>query len=172
MTSTSDGGGRLAPNGPMINGGLSLERLFEVAHATGDLVLTCRNLKSFPKHRCKYDLKDTVSVGKEMIRLLWRSAENLTQIRTWIRVDGNFVKQIFKGLGGNFEAFEVKYRRNWGWDIEEIYQSMLKIWHRSWNRILKMVIYVCKTNFKVFKALFQLLKQNIYELEARILIKI
>jgi len=43
-------------------GGLSLERLLEVAHATGELVLTCRNLKSFPKHRCKNDLKDTVSV--------------------------------------------------------------------------------------------------------------
>ena len=46
-------------------GGLSLERLLDVAHATGELVLTCRNLKSFPKHRCKYDLKDTVSVGKK-----------------------------------------------------------------------------------------------------------
>ena len=46
-------------------GGLSLERLLEVAHATGELVLTCRNLKSFPKHRCKNDLKDTVSVGKQ-----------------------------------------------------------------------------------------------------------
>jgi hypothetical protein len=45
-------------------GGLSLERLLEVAHATGELVLTCRNLKSFPKHRCKNDLKDTVAVGK------------------------------------------------------------------------------------------------------------
>jgi len=43
-------------------GGLSLERLLEVAHATGELVLTCRNLKSFPKHRCKNDLKDTVAV--------------------------------------------------------------------------------------------------------------
>ena len=46
-------------------GGLSLERLLEVAHATGELVLTCRNLKSFPKHRCKNDLKDTVAVGKQ-----------------------------------------------------------------------------------------------------------
>ena len=46
------------------NNCLSLERLLEVAHATGELVLTCRNLKTFPKHRCKYDLKDTVTVGK------------------------------------------------------------------------------------------------------------
>jgi len=44
------------------NNCLSLERLLEVAHATGELVLTCRNLKTFPKHRCKYDLKDTVTV--------------------------------------------------------------------------------------------------------------
>ena len=63
MTSTSDGhrAGQMANLG---NNCLSLERLLEVAHATGELVLTCRNLKSFPKHRCKYDLKDTVLVGK------------------------------------------------------------------------------------------------------------
>lgn len=56
-----------ASDGVHLYGGghtLSLERLLEVAHATGELVLTCRNLKTFPKHRCKFDLKDTVSVGK------------------------------------------------------------------------------------------------------------
>merc|ERR1719225_496283 len=57
MASTSGGGHR---NG--LNAGASLEKLMELAHSTGDLVLTCRNLKSFPKNRCKYDLKDTVSV--------------------------------------------------------------------------------------------------------------
>ena len=61
MASTSGGGHR---NG--LNAGASLEKLMELAHSTGDLVLTCRNLKSFPKNRCKYDLKDTVSVGKKM----------------------------------------------------------------------------------------------------------
>ena len=71
MTSTSDGGRGHRVSSPLTmqylqasGGGLSLERLLDVAHATGELVLTCRNLKSFPKHRCKYDLKDTVSVGK------------------------------------------------------------------------------------------------------------
>ena len=66
MTSTSDGGrgGGLRVSSPS-SLGLSLERLLEVAHATGELLLTCRNLKTFPaKHRCKYDLKDTVTVGK------------------------------------------------------------------------------------------------------------
>merc|ERR1719328_515813 len=64
MTSTSDGGrgGGLRVSSPS-SLGLSLERLLEVAHATGELLLTCRNLKTFPaKHRCKYDLKDTVTV--------------------------------------------------------------------------------------------------------------
>ena len=66
MTSTSDGSGlrghaRVSSPSSL---GLSLERLLEVAHATGELLLTCRNLKTFPKHRCKYDLKDTVTVGK------------------------------------------------------------------------------------------------------------
>ena len=72
MTSTSDGGRGHRVSSPLTmqylqasGGGLSLERLLDVAHATGELVLTCRNLKSFPKHRCKYDLKDTVSVGKK-----------------------------------------------------------------------------------------------------------
>ena len=73
MTSTSDGGrGHRVVSSPLTmqylqasGGGLSLERLLEVAHATGELVLTCRNLKSFPKHRCKNDLKDTVAVGKQ-----------------------------------------------------------------------------------------------------------
>ena len=72
MTSTSDGGRGHRVSSPLTmqylqasGGGLSLERLLEVAHATGELVLTCRNLKSFPKHRCKNDLKDTVAVGKQ-----------------------------------------------------------------------------------------------------------
>ena len=59
MASTSGGGHR---NG--LNAGASIEKLMEMAHSTGDLVLTCRNLKCFPKNRCKYDLKDTVLVGK------------------------------------------------------------------------------------------------------------
>jgi len=69
MTSTSDGGRGHRVSSPLTmqylqasGGGLSLERLLDVAHATGELVLTCRNLKSFPKHRCKNDLKDTVAV--------------------------------------------------------------------------------------------------------------
>ena len=60
MASTSGGGG-----GGRLNIGASIEKLMELAHSTGELVLTCRNLKSFPKNRCKYDLKDTVLVGKK-----------------------------------------------------------------------------------------------------------
>jgi hypothetical protein len=44
--------------------GLSVEKLLEKAHATGELSIPCRNLKTFPKHRSKNDLKDTVAVGK------------------------------------------------------------------------------------------------------------
>lgn len=79
MTSTSDGGRGHRVSSPLTmqylqasGGGLSLERLLDVAHATGELVLTCRNLKSFPKHRsdrCKNDLKDTVAVGKQKFSL-------------------------------------------------------------------------------------------------------
>ena len=67
MASTSGGGG-----GGRLNIGASIEKLMELAHSTGELVLTCRNLKSFPKNRCKYDLKDTVLVGKKF-QLLWRA---------------------------------------------------------------------------------------------------
>ena len=65
MASTSGGLGHRS-----LNAGASLEKLMDLAHATGELVLTCRNLKSFPKNRCKFDLKDTVLVGKKAL-LFW-----------------------------------------------------------------------------------------------------
>lgn len=42
----------------------SLERILEEAALTGELPLSGRNLKEFPKAASKYDLYDTVSVGK------------------------------------------------------------------------------------------------------------
>ena len=87
MTSTSDGRGHRVSS-PLTmqylqasGGGLSLERLLDVAHATGELVLTCRNLKSFPKHRCKnLNLKDTVSVGKPKISYLLKNKAEMARI--------------------------------------------------------------------------------------------
>jgi hypothetical protein len=43
---------------------LSMEKLLHYASTTGDLNLAGRNLKEFPKHCCKYQLKDTTSAGK------------------------------------------------------------------------------------------------------------
>ena len=43
---------------------LSMEKLLQHAETTGELNLSARNLKEFPRHCCKFQLKDTVSAGK------------------------------------------------------------------------------------------------------------
>jgi hypothetical protein len=48
---------------------LSLEKLLHFASKTGDLNLAGRNLKEFPRHNCKFQLKDTVSAGKINLKL-------------------------------------------------------------------------------------------------------
>lgn len=42
----------------------SLERILEEAHLSGELILTNRKLKDFPKTGTKYNLNDTVIAGK------------------------------------------------------------------------------------------------------------
>lgn len=42
----------------------SLERILEEAHLSGELILTNRKLKDFPKTGTKYNLSDTVIAGK------------------------------------------------------------------------------------------------------------
>jgi len=42
----------------------SLERILEEAHLSGELKLSGRKLKDFPKTGGKYDLSDTVIAGK------------------------------------------------------------------------------------------------------------
>ncbi|KAL0274085.1 UNVERIFIED_CONTAM: hypothetical protein PYX00_006602 [Menopon gallinae] len=42
----------------------SLERILEEAHLSGELKLSGRKLKDFPKTGRKYDLSDTVIAGK------------------------------------------------------------------------------------------------------------
>ena len=46
---------------------LSMEKLLEQAQASGELRLGSRNLKVFPKHCAKYNLKDTISAGKTAV---------------------------------------------------------------------------------------------------------
>lgn len=41
----------------------SLERILEEAHLSGELILTNRKLKDFPKTGTKYNLNDTVIAG-------------------------------------------------------------------------------------------------------------
>uniref|UniRef100_A0A1A9VR66 Uncharacterized protein n=2 Tax=Glossina TaxID=44049 RepID=A0A1A9VR66_GLOAU len=43
----------------------SLERILEEAHLSGELILTNRKLKDFPKTGTKYILTDTVIAGKK-----------------------------------------------------------------------------------------------------------
>lgn len=42
----------------------SLERILEEAHHSGELILTNRKLKDFPKTATKYNLTDTVIAGE------------------------------------------------------------------------------------------------------------
>lgn len=55
---------------PTINGHIqnhltrSLERILEEANQSGDLKLSNRKLKDFPKAKEKYNLSDTVTAGK------------------------------------------------------------------------------------------------------------
>lgn len=43
--------------------GRSLERILEEAHLSGELKLSNRKLKDFPKSSTKYDLSDTIFAG-------------------------------------------------------------------------------------------------------------
>ena len=44
----------------------SLESELESASKSGELKLQCKNLREFPNHGNKYDLRDTVMAGEEM----------------------------------------------------------------------------------------------------------
>lgn len=65
------GGLTSGPAGAGSGGGLghhhqlarSLERILEEAHLSGELILTNRKLKDFPKTGTKYNLNDTVIAG-------------------------------------------------------------------------------------------------------------
>lgn len=58
-------GGLSASMGSMAHSQLarSLERILEEAHLSGELILTNRKLKDFPKTGTKYNLTDTVMAG-------------------------------------------------------------------------------------------------------------
>lgn len=49
--------------------GRSLERILEDAHLSGELKLSGRKLKDFPKAAGKYNLNDTVIAGKSNKKL-------------------------------------------------------------------------------------------------------
>lgn len=50
----------------------SLERILEEAHLSGELILTNRKLKDFPKTGTKYNLSDTVIAGKFLYQTVCR----------------------------------------------------------------------------------------------------
>lgn len=68
LTSTSSGStGTAAGASPMLGHSQltrSLERILEEAHFSGELILTNRKLKDFPKMGAKYSLEDTVIAGE------------------------------------------------------------------------------------------------------------
>lgn len=49
----------------------SLERILEDAHLSGELKLSNRKLKDFPKASSKYNLSDTVIAGKNFDPFPW-----------------------------------------------------------------------------------------------------
>ena len=60
MANTFHGGGSQSPTS------LSkpIEKVFEDAQHTGEIQLSCRKLREYPKLAGKYDLVDTISAGK------------------------------------------------------------------------------------------------------------
>lgn len=48
----------------LLNHTRSLEKILEEAHLSGELKLSGRKLKEFPRTGGKYDLSDTVNAGK------------------------------------------------------------------------------------------------------------
>lgn len=63
-TSGSGGGSGTASGGHHHQLARSLERILEEAHLSGELILTNRKLKDFPKTGTKFNLSDTVIAGK------------------------------------------------------------------------------------------------------------
>ena len=44
-----------------------LERIFEDAQHTGQIHLSCRKLRDYPKQAAKYDLLDTIHAGQHLV---------------------------------------------------------------------------------------------------------
>ncbi|KAH3811408.1 hypothetical protein DPMN_139818 [Dreissena polymorpha] len=65
MATTYHGGGSQSPTS------LSkpIERVFEDAQHTGEILLSCRKLREYPKMSAKYDLVDTISADVSKNRL-------------------------------------------------------------------------------------------------------
>lgn len=59
-------GSTVGPQSPLNR---NLERLLEEAQISGELRVSCRRLREFPKVASKYNLHDTVYTGKESIFL-------------------------------------------------------------------------------------------------------
>lgn len=58
--------GSTSGSGPQSPLNRNLERLFEDAHFTGELRISSRRLREFPKVASKYNLNDTVFCGKTL----------------------------------------------------------------------------------------------------------
>lgn len=72
LTSSSGSSATAAGASPMLGHSQltrSLERILEEAHFSGELILTNRKLKDFPKMGAKFSLQDTVIAGE--LPLLW-----------------------------------------------------------------------------------------------------
>ena len=54
-------------SGPQSPLNRNLERLFEDAHFTGELRVSSRRLREFPKLASKYNLNDTVFCGESVV---------------------------------------------------------------------------------------------------------
>lgn len=80
------GGLSTGPAGGVGGGGLghhnqlarSLERILEEAHLSGELILTNRKLKDFPKTGTKFNLNDTVIAGLYNSSLFYLHKESFT----------------------------------------------------------------------------------------------
>lgn len=50
-----------------------LERVFEDAQHTGEIQLSCRKLREYPKKAAKYDLVDTITAGQHLVLFFFQN---------------------------------------------------------------------------------------------------
>lgn len=73
-----------------------LEKVFEDAQHTGEIQLSCRKLREYPKQAAKYDLVDTIHAGQHLVLFLSLSVALMIHVQNVLHCCQIFSKEMLK----------------------------------------------------------------------------